>query len=531
MKFDQNLDVNPLSTVGAVFNSLCDSFSRDATRGQLKEVSEELETALGHQAAHLVEVLPSLTKLVSISTYGSRNECVSLAEVEASTLFLLQKVFEILSQHTRCTLFLDDLQWADPMSLIVLSNMIGSTKPGSCVFFACCYRDDDLPQGDSESFSMWLSSVKMSPSPFEMMNLQNISVDGANNLLSDALHLSPRITRPLASIVHHKTQGNPLFLRQLLESLKCQGYIYLNLSPPRWAWDYEKIVNLEISSNVLAFLIKDIQRLPSDMQLALKVASCLGSCVKYLYFDLLSEDLGVNLREPLSQVATKGFMVHVDDTKIRFAHDKIQQAAYEMLTPQLRLENHMRFGLAICSHALSFSGVEHEDSFFVAVNQINRGGPDVLANPNQKVMIAALNLKAGKRSIELSDLNTAFKLFESGIDFLDKVSCWTNQYRLSLEIFEAAVEAACSLNDAEAVSRLSKEVLENATCDDDKLSCLYAVAKSLRVSLEDLIAHRARISLMSLLSGFHTARFTYFWGSWHTNLMIANWSDLQFLRS
>ena len=85
------------------------------------------------------------------------------------------------------------------------------------------------------------------------------------------------------------------------------------------------------------------------------------------------------------------------------------------MTPeQQRLENHMRFGLAICSHALNDAGVKNDDLFFVAVNQINRGGPNILTDPNQKVMIAALDLKAGNRSIELSDCSTALKLFEHG---------------------------------------------------------------------------------------------------------------------
>ncbi len=49
---------------------------------------------------------------------------------------------------------------------------------------------------------------------------------------------------------------------------------------------------------------------------------------------------------------------------------------------------------------------------------------------------------------------------------------------------DAAVEAAILLNDSDAVSRLSKQVLANAKCDDDKMSCLYAVVKSLRLKFK-----------------------------------------------
>ena len=49
---------------------------------------------------------------------------------------------------------------------------------------------------------------------------------------------------------------------------------------------------------------------------------------------------------------------------------------------------------------------------------------------------------------------------------------------------DAAVEVAILLNDSDAVSRLSKQVLANAKCDDDKMSCLYAVVKSLRLKFK-----------------------------------------------
>ena len=130
---------------------------------------------------------------------------------------------------------------------------------------------------------------------------------------------------------------------------------------------------------MVALLVKEMRRLHPDLQLGLKVASCMGSCMEYSSFDILSHDLGVNLRDLLDQVAKKGYMVRVDETKIRFAHDKIQQAAYEMMPLQQRLENHMRFGLAICSSSFNCS-VKNDELFFVAIHQINRGGSDVLGN-------------------------------------------------------------------------------------------------------------------------------------------------------
>ena len=84
--------------------------------------------------------------------------------------------------------------------------MISNTKESSNVFFACCYRDDDVQDGGR--FSSWLASIKVYP--LEVITIGNISTEGVNEMVSETLHLSPRITRPLASILHQKTRGNPV---------------------------------------------------------------------------------------------------------------------------------------------------------------------------------------------------------------------------------------------------------------------------------------------------------------------------------
>ena len=105
---------------------------------------------------------------------------------------------------------------ADPISLLLIGSLITSNEESKLVFFACAYRDDEVKENDA--FNQWLYS--MSALSLETIKLENISVNGVNMLLADALHACPRLTLPLASVLRHKSGGgNPLFLRQLIESL------------------------------------------------------------------------------------------------------------------------------------------------------------------------------------------------------------------------------------------------------------------------------------------------------------------------
>ena len=166
-------------------------------------------------------------------------------------------------------------------------------------------------------------------------------------------------------------------------------------------------------------------------------------------------------------------MIDVDGAKLfRFTHDRIQQAAYESIRYQERRAIHMKFGLALCYHTLN-NGDEDEELFFAAVNQINQGGPSAVLEPSQKHVLAELNLKAGRRSIDLSDYNTAFTLFQFGLSFLGENS-WATSYRISLDLHDSLTEVAMILNKPATVEVYAAKVIAHARCFDDKLNCKIA---------------------------------------------------------
>jgi predicted ATPase len=378
--------------------------------------------------------------------------------------FLFTQLLNVISSFSKpISLLLDDMQWADIASLLLVGNLLSVVIGGSkSVFFAFCYRDDEV--SNNEPFNTWLSSVALCS--MESIKLENMTAEDVNRLVSESLHLSPRITRPLSSVLHRKTGGNPFFLRQLMYSLNDQNHIRVQLNPPRWVWDTNKIMDMRISDDVVAFLLKDMQRLPTELRLGLEVASCFGSCVKYSVLDILSKSEQVDLQDVLRQASKRGFVDDVGGTMFRFAHDKIKQAAYELMSEEKRHANHMMFGLA-----LAVSNSPQNDEFaFLAVNQVNRGGPDAVLDPSQKFIVARMNLRAGRRAINLSDYNAAFQLFRHGISFLG-VNHWVDQYDVSLELFEAAAEAACVLNRLPDVNLYSKQLYDHAKCFNDRLNC------------------------------------------------------------
>ena len=145
--------------------------------------------------------------------------------------------------------------------------------------------------------------------------------------------------------------------------------------------------------------------------------------------------------------------------------------AYELESIEQRCESHMKYGLLLCSNTLDNGAENNSGLFFTSVNQINKGGPDTIHNPNNRSKIAVLNLKAGKLSIVLSDYTTALKFFEYGILFLREDRWTALLYQLSVDLYDATVEAAFALEKFQAVKSYTDELVENAHSFDDSLHC------------------------------------------------------------
>ena len=90
----------------------------------------------------------------------------------------------------------------------------------------------------------------------------------------------------------------------------------------------DEIADLKISDNVVAFLIKEMRRLPAELQFGLKVCSCIGKCIKSPVIAIISKELDQNLIKVLNQVSLLGYLDNINDgEQLSFVHDAIQRAA------------------------------------------------------------------------------------------------------------------------------------------------------------------------------------------------------------
>eukprot|EP00984_Skeletonema_dohrnii_P029165 scaffold19552_cov70-Skeletonema_dohrnii-CCMP3373.AAC.1 len=117
---------------------------------------------------------------------------------------------------------------------------------------------------ESHPLNSMLTSVNSFGTKTTKIHLTSMSKGALNEMVSTELSLLPRITRPLANILHHKTKGSPLFVKQVMMELFKQRLLYPSLSRRRWVWETNKILDMKIPDNVATFITNTFDHLPFE---------------------------------------------------------------------------------------------------------------------------------------------------------------------------------------------------------------------------------------------------------------------------
>ena len=224
---------------------------------------------------------------------------------------------------------MDDIQWADSAALDVIHTILSDTM-GSCMFFVGTYRNNEV-QLDHDIFD-FMDRLEISNVQTTKVSLTGLDQKDLNTMISDALCLYPRICKSLSNIVFQKTKGNPFFVLEFMLSLKTRGLLQYNFHQKRWVWNEDIIRGEEITENVLHLLSSKMNGLPDTTQTLLKVMSCFGTRTNEAVIGYLSESAEYSgVQDWLETAIGDGFIEKNGEGNYKFAHDKVREAAYNLI--------------------------------------------------------------------------------------------------------------------------------------------------------------------------------------------------------
>ncbi|AFZ12489.1 multi-sensor signal transduction multi-kinase [Crinalium epipsammum PCC 9333] len=480
-KFDQFKRNIPYASVIEAFQDLIRQLLTE-TSAKIANWKEKLLNALGENGQVITEVLPDVELII-----GEQPDVPKLGATESQNRF--NRVFQNFS-HVFSTkehplvLFLDDLQWADSASLKLIQLLI--TDPDSqYLLFIGAYRDNEV--SPTHPLILTLEEIQKLGSTINNIVLTPLDISHVRELVADTLHDQINRSQPLANLVFNKTQGNPFFLTQLLQSLYEEKLLTFDFNVGNWQWNIEQIQGIGITDySVVQLLAKNIQKLPKSTQRVLKLAACIGNTFNLDVLAIINEksqpetaeDLWSSLQAglilplneaykiPLSFDENKSGALILQDFKVsyKFLHDRVQQAAYSLIPEAEKKETHLKIGQLLLEKT---NPEERKENIFALVNQLNFG-TELITSDAEKYELVELNLIAGIRA-KLSNAYEAARKYLNVALALIPENSWQNQYELALALYVEAVEVEYLNIDFEQAEKLSEIVITQAKDLLDKI--------------------------------------------------------------
>ncbi|MDZ7963605.1 MAG: AAA family ATPase [Nostoc sp. DedSLP03] len=466
-KFDQYQRNIPYFAIAQAFESPIKQLLTEEDV-QLCQWRDNLLTALGSNSRVITQVIPTVELIV-----GDQPDVPVLPPTEAQNRFnqVFQNFIRVFSQPEHpLVIFLDDLQWADNASLKLIQLLATSIEKQSLLLMGA-YRDNEV--NAAHPLNQMVEEIRQAGAVVNQLSLAALSLPDINQLIADTLHCQPENSLPLASLVQQKTGGNPFFINEFLKSLYTEGLVEFDRQTKKWRWSIELIQNRKITDNIVELMAGKIQKLNEKTQQVLQLSACIGNS-----FDLetlafaaqlsqqeAAQALGVAIAQglilPMSN-AHKSVVLNVPlpdrpPIEYKFAHDRIQQAAYSLLPKAQQSNTHWQVGQCLLQMTPS---EKLADKIFEIANQLNLGRK-LIKTQSEQDNLSRLNLMAGEKAKASAAYEAAWQYLQTGLELLTTNS-WQTNYELTLTLYSATAEAAYLSGNIEQVEPLFQQVLDRA---------------------------------------------------------------------
>jgi PAS domain S-box-containing protein len=386
-KVDQYKRNIPYATIAQAFQSLIRPLLAK-TEADLRDWRRALGEALGLNGLLIVNLVPELQLII-----GEQPPLLALPLQDAQALFHLvcRRFVGVFARREHpLVLFLDDLQWMDLATLDLLEDLLRQSDLRYLMFVGA-YRDNEV--NSSHPLIRKLEAIRQAGAMFSEIILAPLTCEDLGTLAADTLHCSSERVAPLAQLIHGKTGGSPFFAIQFISALVDESLLTFDHTMGRWSWELNRIQAKSFTDNVVDLMVGKLNRLQIKTQETLKELACLGNNAAISTLSLVhaaSEEL-VHL--DLAEALRLEFIVRLGSS-YKFAHDRIQEAAYSLIPERLRAEVHLRIGRLLMGCTPT---EKQEEAIFEIVNQLNRGAT-LIASQDERDRVAELNLVAAKRA-------------------------------------------------------------------------------------------------------------------------------------
>lgn len=173
-----------------------------------------------------------------------------------------------ISKETPLLVVLDDLQWTDQSSLLLLHYLARGVYRESLLLLGA-YRETDIDE--RHPLPPVLTELNRERL-LRSVPLKRLSFDDVLEMIRRILEQDD-VPKEFCELVYEKTRGNPFFVEEVLKSLKEEEVIYREENK----WKIKEVSKIEFPETVKGVIKNRISRLDDECQNVLTMASFVGN--------------------------------------------------------------------------------------------------------------------------------------------------------------------------------------------------------------------------------------------------------------
>ncbi|WP_282423068.1 ATP-binding sensor histidine kinase [Polyangium sp. 15x6] len=455
-KFDLIKSDIPYSTIVQAFQELVLEILAESEE-RIAAWKHRLAAALGVNGKLIVDVIPPIEHVL-----GGQPSVPALPPGEARNRFhiVFRQFIGVFAQREHpLVLFVDDMQWADSASLALLQDLLTDPEVHSLLVVGS-YRNSEVPL--THPMMLAMNEVRKSAVRVSDIVLGPLQKGQLAAFLSDTLRCSVEEAEPLSELVHEKTAGNPFFVIQFLTALYEERLIEFDEDAVAFRWDVARIREKTFTDNVIDLMVDKLKRLPAETQDVLTHVSCLGNRADAATLAMIRGDSEDEVHAALWEAVRVGLILRLGDS-YRFVHDRIQEAAYSLVSAELRAEMHLRIGRLFLANMPEEAIEEH---IFDVVSQLNRGA-ELITDAREKESLRRLNFLAGTKAKATVAHASARNYLAHATALLPR-DAWSALYDEALALYLERSECEYLVGNFESADELFNLILAHARSNLDR---------------------------------------------------------------
>jgi tetratricopeptide (TPR) repeat protein len=299
---------------------------------------EQLYRVIGFYPAEVAKLVPELVqKLRAIpQSFPISPEQEQNRLFEAVSQFITN-----ISRDAPLLVVLDNLQWTDPSSLLLLHYVARGVQKTPLLLLGA-YRSTDIDT--KHPLTPVLTELNRERIP-QSVSLKRMSLNDVTEIIKQTLEQDD-VPSEFCRLVYEKTRGNPFFAEEVVKSLKEEEVIYREENK----WKIKEVSRIEFPETVKSVIKARIGRLDDECQNVLTMASFVGNdvtCEALCGVTGIEED---KLVEMIDRIFKTGLFKHRiirGEDVCSFADIIVRDVVYEEISPFRRKKLHNVVGCAL----------------------------------------------------------------------------------------------------------------------------------------------------------------------------------------